>query len=372
MAPLPRRRLAALLGATSLAASSPWHSARADSQVKIGFVYFGPIGDFGWTYQHDIGRKQAQAAFNGIVTTSYIENVAAGPAAQAAFKTLATTGHSLIFGTSFDYMDDMVQAAQTYPSVKFEHCTGYKRSTNLATYNIRFYESRYVQGVIAGSLSKTGLAGYVAYQLVPEVVQGINAFLLGMQSVNPAARVKYIIVDSWYDPAMEGQAATALINAGCDIITQHTDSPAPLQVAASSNIPAFGYGTDMISFAPKDQLTASIDLWGGYYTKRFRELLNGTWNPTDTWGGFSAGMLDMAPYRNMPDSVAALATKTVADIASGRNRIFTGPLTDRTGRIFLPDGQTMDDTELSRLQILIKGVETYNTAGIISSATHCV
>lgn len=353
MSNINRRAFTAMLGA-SLAAPA---ILRADAPVKIGFAYLGPVGDFGWSYQHDIGRKQAAAALGNAITTTYVENVPEAPECQAVFESLAASGCKLIFGTSFGYMNYMLKVAAKFPHVKFEHCTGYKRAPNLATYDIRFYQGRFVQGVIAGKLSKTGVAGYVASVPVPEVVQGMNAFLLGMQSINPGAKLKFIMIDSWYDPGKEGDAAKALLDQGCDVLTQHTDSPSPLQVAATRNIPAFGEATDMVSFAPKTELTANVNEWGGYYTQRIKALLDKNWTSIDTWGGFAEGMLQMAPFRNMPADVSALATQTVAGITSGKNKVFTGPLTDQTGKIFLPAGQTMDDGTLSGLQTLIQGIE---------------
>jgi basic membrane protein A and related proteins len=359
---LTRRGLVPLLGAAALAAPALLRQARADAPVKIGFVYIGPIGDFGWTYQHDIGRKQAQAAYNGRVVTDYVENVAAQDGAEAVFESLAASGHRLIFGTSLDFGPALMRAAARHPHIRFEHCTGDQRRRNLATYNIRFYQGRYVQGVIAGRLSKSGIAGYVATSPVPEVVQGINAFLLGMRSVNPQAQVKYIMIGTWYDLDKEAAATKTLIAQGADIITQHTDSPEPLGVAAGLGVPAFGQATDMISFAPRDQLTASVNDWGGYYTQRIGALLNGSWAATDTWGGFADGMLQMAPYRNMPDEVATQAAQTVADIAAGRTGIFTGPLTDLNGTIILPAGRSMDDAALARMRFFLQGTEDISNA----------
>jgi simple sugar transport system substrate-binding protein len=357
MTKLTRRGFSTVLGGAALAAPGVMRAARADAPMKVGFVYLGPVGDFGWTYQHDVGRKVAQKALGAEIVTSYVENVPEAPECQAVFESLASSGHKLIFGTSFGYMNYMVKVAGAHPDVMFEHCTGYKDAANLATYNIRFYQGRYVQGVIAGKMSKAGLAGYVGSVPVPEVVMGMNAFLLGMQSVNPASKLKFIMIDSWYDPGKEGDAAKALIDQGCDVITQHTDSPAPLQVAQSRGIKGFGESTDMYSFAPATELTANVNEWGGYYTQRIKAALGGTWKTTDTWGGFDVGMLKMAPFRNMPPDVAALATTTVADISSGKNKIFTGPLTDQTGKVFLPAGTTMDDGTLSGLQTLVAGIE---------------
>jgi basic membrane protein A and related proteins len=357
MSSLKRRGFTAMLGVSALAAPGIMRAARADAPLKVGFVYVGPVGDFGWTYQHDIARKQAQAALGSAIETSYVENVAEAPECQAVFQSLAASGHKLIFGTSFGYMNYMVKVAAKNPDVMFEHATGYKQAKNLAIYDIRYYQGRYVQGVIAGHLSKTGMIGYVASVPIPEVVNGMNAVTLGMQSVNPKAKLKFIMVDSWYDPGKEGDAAKALIDQGCDVLTQHTDSPAPLQVAASRNIPAFGEATDMIKFAPKTQLTADVNEWGGYYTKRIKEVLAGTWTSTNTLGGFADGMLAMAPFRNMPDSVAAIAQQTVADIASGKNQIFTGPIMDQTGKTWVPAGKTLSDEDITGMQTLVMGVE---------------
>jgi simple sugar transport system substrate-binding protein len=206
-------------------------------------------------------------------------------------------------------------------------------------------------------MSKAGLAGYVASVPVPEVVQGMNAFLLGMQSINPKARLKFIMINSWYDPPKEGDAAKALIDQGCDIITQHTDSPAPLQAAASRGVKAFGQSTDMSKFAPGTELTASTDVWAPYYIKRVGDVLAGTWKSTDTWGGFDSGMLAMSPFTNMPDDVSALATSTVADIKSGKNMIFVGPLKDQSGAVKVAAGTTMDDGALSGMQWLVFGID---------------
>lgn len=357
MSSIKRRGFTAMLGASALAAPGIIGAARAAAPLKVGFVYVGPVGDFGWSYQHDIARKQAQAALGGAIETSYVENVPEAPECQAVFESLVASGHKLIFGTSFGYMNYMVKVAAKHPDVMFEHCTGYKQAKNLAIYDIRYYQGRYIQGVIAGHMSKTGKIGYVASVPIPEVVQGMDAVLLGMRSVNPKAQLKFIMVDSWYDPGKEGDAAKALIDQGCDVLTQHTDSPAPLQVAASRNIPAFGEATDMIKFAPKNQLTADVNEWGGYYIKRCKAALAGTWKSENTWGGFADGMLAMAPYTNMPDSVAAAAKQAVADISSGKNKIFVGPLTDQTGKVFLPAGQVMDDNTLTGLQTLVQGID---------------
>jgi simple sugar transport system substrate-binding protein len=356
---MQRRNFGRLLGAGAVLAAAPRLIGRAVAAdpLKVGFVYLGPVGDFGWTYQHDVARKAAVAQFGDAIKTTYVENVAEGPDSEKVIADLANAGHKLIFTTSFGYMNYTLKVAKRFPKVFFEHATGYKREANVSTYNIRFYQARYIQGVIAGHLSKTGVAGYVASVPVPEVVQGLNAFMLGMGSVNPKARLKFIMVNSWYDPPKEGDAAKALIDQGCDIITQHTDSPAPLQAAAGRGIKAFGQSTDMAKFADKTELTASVDLWAPYYIKRIDDVMKGTWKSTDTWGGFDSGMLGMSPFANMPPEVAAIATKLEADIKAGTNKVFVGPIPDQSGAVKIAAGVVMDDRALNQMQWLVQGVE---------------
>ncbi len=351
------RRNFTRLAASALALPAIGRSALAADPLKVGFIYLGPVGDFGWTYQHDIARQAAVAKFGDKIKTTFVENVAEGPDSEKVLNDLANQGHKLIFATSFGYMNYVLASAKKHPNVFYEHATGYKRAANISTYNIRFYQARYVQGVIAGKLSKAGLAGYVGSVPVPEVVQGLNAFMLGMQSVNPKARMKFVLINSWYDPPKEGDAAKALIDQGCDIITQHTDSPAPLQAAASRGVKAFGQSTDMAKFAADTQLSASTDIWGPYYINRIQEVLDKTWKSTDIWGGFAEGMLAMSPFHNMPDDVAALGNQTIADVKSGKNKVFVGPLTDQSGAVKVAAGTTMDDGALNGMQWLVKGIE---------------
>ncbi len=354
-----RRQFTRLVASAAALSAAPAivRPAAAAAPRKVGFIYLGPVGDFGWTYQNDIARKAAAEHYGDKIATTFVESVPEGPDAEKVLSDLASSGHKLVFATSFGYMNYALRAAKRHPTTFFEHATGYKRAPNLATYNIRFYQARYVQGVVAGKLSRAGLAGYVGSVPVPEVVQGMNAFMLGMRSVNPEARLKFVMINSWYDPPKEGDAAKALIDQGCDIITQHTDSPAPLQAAAGRGVKGFGQSTDMRKFAPGTELTASTDLWGPYYIKRIGDVLAGTWKSGDTWGGFASGMLAMSPFENMPDDVASLAKRTVADITSGKNQVFTGPLADQSGAIKVASGATMDDGALSGMQWLVQGID---------------
>jgi basic membrane protein A and related proteins len=353
-----RRSFNTLVGGGLVAGATAGLTGPARAAVpKIGFVYLGPVGDFGWTYQHDVGRKEAVARFGDKIETTFIENVPESADAERVITSLASKGHDLIFATSFGYMNPVVKVAAKFPKIKFEHCTGYKRGPNLGTYNIRFYEPSYVQGVIAGKLSKTGVVGYLGSVPVPEVVQGMNATMLGMQSVNPNAKLKFVFINSWYDPGKEGDAAKALLDLGCDIVVQHTDSPSSLQVCAQRGAKGFGEASDMINFAPKTQLTVGINNWGPYYIDRIQALLDGSWKPDDVWGGFAANLTYMAPFRNMPDDIAALAAQTQADIKSGKLLPFKGPIKDQSGALKIGAGAALDDKALSTMNWLVQGIE---------------
>ncbi len=356
---MQRRQITRLLGSSLAMAAAPslLRPARAADPLKVGFIYLGPVGDFGWTYQHDVGRKAAVERYGDAIKTTFVETVAEGPDAEKVLNDLANAGNQLIFATSFGYMNYVVNSAKRHPKTFYEHATGYKRAANISTYNVRFYQGRYVQGVIAGALSQAGLAGYVGSVPVPEVVQGLNAFMLGMRSVNPKARLKFVLINSWYDPPKEGEAAKALMDQGCDILTQHTDSPAPLQAAAARGIKAFGQSTDMAKFAPTAELTASIDNWAPYYIKRIGAALDGTWASADTWGGFDSGLLTLAPFANMPDEVRARAAAAEADITSGKNKVFVGPIRDQSGAVKVAEGKALDDAELSSMQWLAEGID---------------
>ena len=303
-------------------------TASAQAGVKAGFVYVGPVGDHGWTYMHDQARLQVEETLGDEVETVYVESVKYGPDAERVIRQMAQSGVDIIFATSFGYMEAMVKVAKEFPDVKFEHATGYKTADNLAVYSSKFYQGRYIQGVIAGHLSEAGKAGYIASFPIPEVIRGINSFWLGARSVNPNFDIDVIWVNTWYDPPKEGAAANVLIGQGADIITQHTDSPAALQQAEKAGIMAFGQASDMIQFAPNTQLTAILDDWGPYYIARVQAVLDGTWVAGDTWGGMDTGMVAMAPYTNMPDDVAKIASNLESAILLGEFDPFGGQFTD--------------------------------------------
>jgi basic membrane protein A and related proteins len=324
---------------------------------KVGFIYVGPIGDHGWSYRHDVGRLAIDKALGGKVKTTYIESVKEGPDAERVIQQLASSGHNLIFTTSFGFMNPTLKVAKRFPNVKFEHATGYKRADNVSTYSARFYEGRYVAGVIAGKMTKSNVVGYVGSFPIPEVVRGVNAFLLGARSVNPKVTIKVVWVSTWYDPGKEADAAKALIDQGADIITQHTDSPAPLQVAENRGVYGFGQASDNIHFAPKAQLTAIIDNWDSYYVSRAKAVVDGTWKSEDVWGGLKAGMVSMAPYSNMPADVVSLARETEEAIKSGKVHPFQGPIKDQDGTVRAAAGKIIDDGTLLGMNWYVEGVE---------------
>jgi len=292
------------------AAAIAFGTMAAEAKVKACFIYVGPIGDFGWSYQHHQGALEAQKNLGGEgeVELAYLESVPEGADAERALERFARSGCNIIFTTSFGYMDATNAVAKKFPDVKFEHATGFKReSPNVSTYNSKFHEGRYVQGIIAAKMSKAGVAGYIASFPIPEVVMGINAFVLGAQTINPDFKLKVVWANTWFDPGKEADAAKALIDQGVDIVTQHTDSTAPMQVAAERKIKAFGQASDMIKFGPETQLTSIVDNWGPYYTKRIKAVIDGNWEQIDVWEGMHDGHVVMAPYTNMPDDVKKAA-----------------------------------------------------------------
>ncbi|MEW6643116.1 MAG: BMP family ABC transporter substrate-binding protein [Pseudomonadota bacterium] len=347
-----------LAAAALIAAAATFQSAVAADKLKVGFIYLGPVGDFGWTYQHEVGRQELVKALGDKIETTYLENVSEGPDSERAIEQLVRAGNKLIFTTSFGYMDPTLKVAKKYPNVHFEHATGYKRDKNMSTYSARWYQGRYIQGQIAAKMSKKGVLGYIGSFPIPEVVSGINATILGAQSINPNIKVKIIWANSWFDPAKEADAAKALLDQGVDIIMQHTDSPAAVQIASERGALAFGQDSDMIKFGPKTQLTAIIDNWAPYYIARVKAELDGTWKSEDTWGGIETKMFVMAPYTNMPDDVKKLAEDTEAAITKGTLHPFKCPVYGQDGKeVECKGGDHLADGQILGMNFYVKGID---------------
>jgi basic membrane protein A len=329
----------------------------ASATESICFVYVSPIGDAGWTYQHDQGRKEMEKALAGKVTTRYVENVAEGADAERVIRELAQSGCRVVFTTSFGYMNYTEKVAKQFPKVIFMHATGYKTGPNLGTYNARFYEGRYLNGVIAGRMTKSNVLGYVAAFPIPEVLQGINAFTRGARSVNPKVEVRVIWTNSWYDPGKEREAANTLIAQGADIVTNHTDSTSVVQAAEEKGKYAFGYHSDMAKYGPKAQLTATTHHWGDYYTKTVSAALAGTWKTTSVWGGMKDGFVKLAPLSSViPADVKTLVATLESEIKAGTLHPFAGPVVDQDGKTRAPAGKTLSDDELGKMDYYVEGV----------------
>ncbi len=345
------------VGAVALLAAATLSAAPPQAPAKVGFVYVGPVGDAGWTFQHDLGRKQLEAALKGKVTTQFVENVPEGADSERVIREMAQSGAKVIFATSFGYMNPALNVAKQSPNTVFMHATGYKTATNLGIYNGRFYEGRYLNGVVAGRLTKSNIAGVVASYPIPEVVMGINAFARGMRSVNPKAEVRVVWVNTWFDPGKEREAALTLIAQGADMVTHETDSAATNQAAEEKGVKVFCYNSDETKYAPKAQLGGTILTWGDYYTKVVTEVLAGTWKPGSVWGGLKDGFIKMAPLSPaVPKDVQDQAKKLEAQIVAGKFHPFTGPVIDQDGKVRVPAGQVISDQDLEKMDYYVQGV----------------
>jgi simple sugar transport system substrate-binding protein len=333
-------------------------AALAQAPLKIGFVYVSPVGDAGWTFQHDQGRKQMEQALGAKVTTKFVESVPEGADAERVIRELAASGHGLIFTTSFGYMNPTIKVASSFPKVHFEHATGYKTAKNVGIYNARFYEGRYLAGVIAGGMTKSNTLGYVGAFPIPEVLQGMNAFIRGARSVNPKAEMRVIWVNSWYDPGREREAAMTLISQGADVVTHHTDSTAAVQAAEEKGVYAVGYHSDMSKYGPKAHLTAVTHHWGDHYIRMAQDTLAGKAQPSNLWGGMKEGMIKLAPISNaVPADVKAKVDQLGKDIVAGKFHPFTGPVKDQSGKERVAAGKVMTDKELGTMDFYVEGIQ---------------
>lgn len=344
-----------LLGLGLLAGAA---SVQAEDPLKVGFVYVGPIGDHGWSYEHNRGREEMEKYFDGKVETTFVENVPEGADAERVITQLAKSGNDLIFTTSFGFMNPTVKVAKRFPKVTFEHATGYKRSRNMGTYALRTYEGRYVSGVAAGMLTKSNTLGYIASFPIPEVIRDINAVYMGAKSVNPDVQVKVVWVNTWYDPGKETDAANTLIDQGVDVMLQHTDSPAPLIAAQKRGIRGIGQASDMAHFAPEAHVFSVRDDWAPYYIKTAEEVMKGTYKPKDFWGGFKDGMLSLASINpNLPEAVKSKVNETYESIRTGAFHPFTGPIMNNEGQVAVAAGHTLTDAELAQVNWYVEGIK---------------
>ncbi len=334
-------------------------SAPKAEPLKVAFAYVGPVGDGGWTFAHDNGRKALEKEFGDKIVTTFVEKVPESADAERVMRDLVSQGNKVIFGTTFGYMDPMLKVAADAKDVKFEHATGYKSADNLRVYDARTYEGAYMAGVIAGKMTKSNVLGVVGSVPIPEVVRNINSFTLGAQSVNPKVKTKVVWVGDWFNPPKETEAATALINGGADVLMQNTDSPAVLQTAEKMGKRAFGWDSDMTAYGPKAHLGSAVINWGPYYIKAVREVLENKWATGDkTWWGVKEGTIDMVSLAaDVPDDVKKKVDEIKAGLKDGSLAIWKGPIADNTGKVVLAKDQVADDKFLGGIMFYVKGVE---------------
>ena len=346
------------LASAALALALGTAATAQDDPVKVGFIYVGPIGDGGWTFTHNDGRLAVEEALGDAVETIYQESVPEGADAERAMTQMALSGADIIFATSFGYMDQILAVAEKFPDVKFEHATGYKRADNVSTYSARFYEGRAVQGHIAGSMTESNIIGYIASYPIPEVIRGINSAYIHAKKANPDVEFRVVWVYTWFDPAKEADAATALIEQGADVILQHTDSTAPLAAAAEAGgVIGFGQASDMADFKPSPRVSSILDIWGPYYVDRVQAVKDGTWESVATWHGIGDGMVGIGEITSaVPAEVAAEAMALRDSIASGEYHPFTGPLNKQDGSVWLAEGEVADDGTLLGLNFYVEGL----------------
>ncbi|KAF1022256.1 MAG: Purine-binding protein [Paracidovorax wautersii] len=343
---------------TPTAASAPAAAPAAQEPLKIAFAYIGPVGDGGWTFAHDNGRKAIEAEFGDKIKTTFVENVPESADAERVLRDLAGQGNKLIFGTTFGYMDPIQAVAADFKDVKFEHATGYKTADNVRTYDSRTYEGAYLAGLVAGYMSKSGTLGVVASVPIPEVVRNINSFTLGAQVANPKIKTKVVWVNEWFNPPKETEAATALINGGADILFQNTDSSAVLQTAEKLGKRGFGWDSDMTSYGPKAHLASAVINWEPYYKKAVNDVLNNTWTVGHAWWGVKEGSIDLVSLAaDVPADAKTKVDEVKAGLKAGTYAIWKGPIKDNTGKEVIKDGETAQDDFLRGINFYVAGVE---------------
>jgi simple sugar transport system substrate-binding protein len=347
-----------LVASAALAAGVAIPAAAQDDPFTVGFVYVGPVGDYGWTWTHDQGRLAVEEHFGDAVETMFQESVPEGADAERVITQMILNGADMIFTTSFGYGPATNAVAGRFPDVVFEHATGYQRDhDNVSTYSARFYEGRAVIGHIAGHMTESNIVGYIASYPIPEVIRGINSAFLHAREVNPDVEFRVVWAYTWFDPAVEADAAQALIDAGADVIMQHTDSTAPQSVAQEAGAISFGQASDMIQFAPLPRVASIIDNWGPYYIRRVGEAMEGTWEQSDTWEGMPEGMVLIGEMTEaIPEEVRASATALMESMQAGTYHPFTGPINRQDGTAWLAEGEIADDGTLAGMDFYVEGL----------------
>ena len=345
-------------GAASEPASAASVAAAPVAPLKIAFAYVGPVGDAGWTFAHNNGRVAIEKEFGDKVKTMFVEKVPEGPEAERVIRDLVDQGNTLIFGTTFGYMEPMLKVAADHRSVKFEHATGYKTAANMRTYDSRTYEGAYMAGVIAGGMSKSGIIGVVGSIPIPEVIRNINTFTMGAQSVNPKIKTKVVWVNGWFDPPKETEAAQSLLNQGADVLFQNTDSPAVLQTAEKAGKYAFGWDSDMTQYGPKAHLASAIINWAPYYIKATKDALEGTWSTGGVWWGVKEGAIDIVAISDkVPAAIKAKVDTVKTGLKDGSFVIWKGPILGQDGKEVLAKDAVADDNFLGGIKFYVKGVD---------------
>ena len=357
--PRSRRALGSFVGVLAGVFAGLPAALAGDEPLRVAFIYVDPVGDTGWSFQHDLARRELERVLGAKVKTTYVENVPATADAERVIRQLAVAGNQLIFTTSFGYMEPTLRVAKLFPKVHFEHATGYKTAANLVTYETRFYEGAYLLGVLAGMTTKSNTLGYVGSFPIPEVIRNIDAFTLGARSVNPKATTKVIWVDTWYDPGKERQAAEALIAQGADVLCQNTDSPAIVQAAEQHGVHAFGWDSDMLKYGPHAQLTANTENWADYYIDEARQAMAGTWTGgRQVANGLKENMVVLTPLnKSVPPNVAQLFEEKKRAIIDGKLVLFSGPLKDNTGAVKLAAGSTLTHEQLMAINWYVEGID---------------
>ncbi|RST55466.1 BMP family ABC transporter substrate-binding protein [Variovorax sp. MHTC-1] len=340
-------------------AAAPTAAAPAPAApLNVAFAYVGPVGDGGWSFAHDNGRKAIEKEFGDKIKTTFVESVPESADAERVFRDMVSQGNKLIFGTTFGYMEPMLKVANDHKDVKFEHATGYKTAENMRTYDSRTYEGAYMAGIIAGAMTKSNTLGVVGSVPIPEVLRNINSFTLGAQSVNPKITTKVVWVNEWFSPPKETEAATALINGGADVLFQNTDSPAVLKTAQEKGKRAFGWDSDMTAYGPKAHLASAIINWTPYYTKAVQDALDGKWTTGQTWWGVKEGAIDIVSVaEDVPAETKAKVEEVKKGLKDGSFSIWKGPIVAQDGKELIAGGAVADDKFLSGVNFYVKGVE---------------